>query len=131
MQKYCWIRPGSVMRIDLAFRLIDRTAHRVGVDPGLERAKHSGGFPIIVDLVEFTGRPGKFAQIVVEDVFVFAHRNHRDALFQRRERRQGWDFYTARDEADENPTVGYARVDHDRYQWIIDMRAWLKAQRRG
>jgi len=44
---------------------------------------------------------------------------------------EGWDFYTSRDEADENPTVGYVRVDHDRYQWIIDMRAWLKAQRRG
>lgn len=44
---------------------------------------------------------------------------------------EGWDFYTSRDAADENPTVGYARVDHDRYQWIIDMRAWLKAQRRS
>ncbi|MBN2630706.1 MAG: phosphonate ABC transporter substrate-binding protein [Rhodobacteraceae bacterium] len=43
----------------------------------------------------------------------------------------GWDFYTARDEKDENPTVGYVRVNHDRYQWIIDMRAWLKEQRRG
>lgn len=44
---------------------------------------------------------------------------------------EGWDFYTSRDPADENPTVGYVRVDHDRYQWIIDMRAWLKEQRRG
>ena len=33
------------------------------------------------------------------------------------------------DEAD--PDVGYVRVDHDRYQWIIDMRAWLREQRRG
>lgn len=44
---------------------------------------------------------------------------------------EGWDFYTSRDPADTNPTVGYVRVDHDRYQWIIDMRAWQRAQRRG
>ena len=44
---------------------------------------------------------------------------------------EGWDFYTSRDPADDNPTVGYVRVDHDRYQWIIDMRAWLREQRRG
>jgi phosphonate transport system substrate-binding protein len=44
---------------------------------------------------------------------------------------EGWNFYTSFDPADENPTVGYVRVDHDRYQWIIDMRAWLKEQRRG
>jgi phosphonate transport system substrate-binding protein len=25
---------------------------------------------------------------------------------------------------------GYVEVSHDRYQWIVDMRAWLKAQRR-
>lgn len=43
----------------------------------------------------------------------------------------GWDFYTSRDAEDTNPTIGYVRVDHDRYQWIIDMREWLKAQRRG
>ncbi|MFA8384615.1 MAG: phosphonate ABC transporter substrate-binding protein [Pelagibaca sp.] len=43
---------------------------------------------------------------------------------------EGWNFYTSFDPADENPTVGYVRVDHDRYQWIIDMRAWLREQRR-
>ena len=43
---------------------------------------------------------------------------------------EGWNFYTSYDPADENPTVGYVRVDHDRYQWIIDMRAWLREQRR-
>lgn len=26
---------------------------------------------------------------------------------------------------------GYVPVDHARYQWIVDMRAWLKTQRRG
>ncbi|MGB0660844.1 MAG: phosphate/phosphite/phosphonate ABC transporter substrate-binding protein [Mangrovicoccus sp.] len=35
------------------------------------------------------------------------------------------------DPADENPTVGYTRVDTERYQWIVDMRAWLRQQRRG
>lgn len=28
-------------------------------------------------------------------------------------------------------TKGYVEVDHDRYQWIVDMRDWLKAQRRS
>ncbi|MFN3500545.1 MAG: PhnD/SsuA/transferrin family substrate-binding protein, partial [Pannonibacter indicus] len=32
----------------------------------------------------------------------------------------------------ENSTAnGYVEVDHDRYQWIVDMRAWLKAQRKS
>ena len=32
----------------------------------------------------------------------------------------------------ENSTAkGYAEVNHDRYQWIVDMRAWLKAQRKS
>ncbi|MDA0339524.1 MAG: phosphate/phosphite/phosphonate ABC transporter substrate-binding protein [Proteobacteria bacterium] len=44
---------------------------------------------------------------------------------------EGWNFYTSYDPEDDNPTVGYVRVDHDRYQWIIDMRAWLREQRRG
>ncbi|MFO8127792.1 phosphate/phosphite/phosphonate ABC transporter substrate-binding protein [Yoonia sp.] len=44
---------------------------------------------------------------------------------------EGWNFYTSYDPEDDNPTVGYVRVDHDRYQWIIDMRTWLREQRRG
>lgn len=44
---------------------------------------------------------------------------------------EGYKLYTSFDPADENPTVGYVRVDHSRYQWIVDMRAWLAAQRRG
>lgn len=35
------------------------------------------------------------------------------------------------DPADENPDADFIRVDHDRYQWIVDMRAWIKQQRRG
>jgi phosphonate transport system substrate-binding protein len=34
-------------------------------------------------------------------------------------------------EDDPDPDAGYIRVDHDRYQWIVDMRAWLREQRRG
>jgi len=44
---------------------------------------------------------------------------------------EGWKSYTSFDPADDNPTVGYVRVDHDRYQWIIDMREWLRQQRRS
>ena len=34
-------------------------------------------------------------------------------------------------EDNKNNTAGYLRVDHDRYQWIVDMRAWLREERRG
>lgn len=44
---------------------------------------------------------------------------------------EGFAQYTSFDPADENPQTGYMRVDHDRYQWIVDMRAWLAQQRRG
>ncbi len=29
-----------------------------------------------------------------------------------------------------NNVEAYERVNHDRYQWIVDMRAWIKAERR-
>lgn len=32
---------------------------------------------------------------------------------------------------DENPPVGYKEVDHERYQWIVDMREWLREKRRS
>lgn len=32
---------------------------------------------------------------------------------------------------DPNPVTGYAEVNHERYQWIVDMRAWLKERRRS
>ncbi len=38
---------------------------------------------------------------------------------------------TSFDPADPNPEVSYVKVDHDRYQWIVDMRQWLREQRRG
>lgn len=32
---------------------------------------------------------------------------------------------------DPNPQVGWIEVNHERYQWIVDMRDWLKKQRRS
>lgn len=32
---------------------------------------------------------------------------------------------------DPNPQTGWITVTHDRYQWIVDMRDWLKKQRRA
>ncbi len=34
-------------------------------------------------------------------------------------------------DGDPNPQVGWIEVDHSRYQWIVDMRDWLKRQRRS
>ncbi len=33
--------------------------------------------------------------------------------------------------ADSSTAKAYAEVNHDRYQWIVDMRMWLKAQRKS
>jgi phosphonate transport system substrate-binding protein len=44
---------------------------------------------------------------------------------------EGFALVTGFDPADEDPTVGYYRVDHERYQWIVDMREWLRQQRRS
>lgn len=30
---------------------------------------------------------------------------------------------------DPNRQVGWIAVNHERYQWIVNMRAWLKKQR--
>ncbi len=43
----------------------------------------------------------------------------------------GWKLYSSFDPQDSNPTTGFARVDHERYQWIVDMRQWMKRQRRA
>ena len=40
-------------------------------------------------------------------------------------------LWTNFDEAETNPTTGYVRVNHERYQWIVDMRVWLADRRRG
>lgn len=44
---------------------------------------------------------------------------------------EGYKLYSSFTEADPNPDTGFTRVDSDRYQWIVDMRAWIKKQRRG
>ncbi|MCB1490748.1 MAG: phosphate/phosphite/phosphonate ABC transporter substrate-binding protein [Rhodobiaceae bacterium] len=44
---------------------------------------------------------------------------------------EGWKVYNSIEDSDANPPVGFSRVDHDRYQWIVDMREWLKQQRRS
>ncbi len=44
---------------------------------------------------------------------------------------EGYKVYSSFDPEDDNPAVGFKRVDHERYQWIVDMREWLKLQRRG
>lgn len=45
--------------------------------------------------------------------------------------KEAWDAMVSNEIGGENPVVDYIRVDHDRYQWIIDMRDWLREQRRG
>lgn len=44
---------------------------------------------------------------------------------------EGWKVYSSFDPADPNPDKGSVKVDHERYQWIVDMREWLRQQRRG
>ncbi|HKL55372.1 MAG: phosphonate ABC transporter substrate-binding protein [Roseovarius sp.] len=44
---------------------------------------------------------------------------------------EGYALYSSFTEDDPNPDAGFTRVDHDRYQWIVDMRAWIKDQRRS
>ncbi|MQQ06930.1 phosphonate ABC transporter substrate-binding protein [Epibacterium sp. SM1979] len=44
---------------------------------------------------------------------------------------EGFKLYSSFDPEDENPKVGFQRVDAERYQWIVDMRAWIKEQRRA
>ncbi|WP_290686501.1 MULTISPECIES: phosphate/phosphite/phosphonate ABC transporter substrate-binding protein [unclassified Haematobacter] len=41
------------------------------------------------------------------------------------------DAFRAITGGDKSTARGFIEVDHDRYQWIVDMRAWMKAQRRG
>lgn len=44
---------------------------------------------------------------------------------------EGFKLYSSYDPADDNNKVGFTRVDAERYQWIVDMRAWIKEQRRS
>ena len=44
---------------------------------------------------------------------------------------EGYKVYSSWTAEDPNPDLGFQRVDAERYQWIIDMRAWIKDQRRS
>lgn len=44
---------------------------------------------------------------------------------------EGYKVYTSFDPENADPTVGYTPVDKERYQWIVDMRIWMKEQRRA
>ncbi|HHC30165.1 MAG TPA: phosphonate ABC transporter substrate-binding protein, partial [Rhodobacterales bacterium] len=44
---------------------------------------------------------------------------------------EGYKLYSSFDPEDANPAVGFYRVDKERYQWIVDMRQWIKDRRRG
>ncbi|SLN20014.1 Phosphate-import protein PhnD precursor [Pseudoruegeria aquimaris] len=44
---------------------------------------------------------------------------------------EGFKVYSGWTADNPNPQVGFSRVNLERYQWIIDMRDWLKKQRRG
>lgn len=44
---------------------------------------------------------------------------------------EGYKLYSSFDPKDDNPSVGFSRVDTERYQWIVDMRQWIKEQRRA
>lgn len=44
---------------------------------------------------------------------------------------EGYKLYSSFDPKDENPAVGFTRVNTERYQWIVEMRDWIKKQRRG
>ena len=44
---------------------------------------------------------------------------------------EGYKLYSSWTADNPNPDAGFERVDHDRYQWIVDMRQWIKDQRRG
>ncbi len=44
---------------------------------------------------------------------------------------EGYKLYSSWTADNPNPDTGFTRVDHDRYQWIVDMRDWIKDQRRS
>ncbi|MDX8352541.1 phosphate/phosphite/phosphonate ABC transporter substrate-binding protein [Cognatiyoonia sp. IB215182] len=44
---------------------------------------------------------------------------------------EGYKIYSSWTADNENPEVGFQRVNHERYQWIVDMREWIRDQRRS
>ncbi|MEL6168081.1 MAG: phosphate/phosphite/phosphonate ABC transporter substrate-binding protein [Pseudomonadota bacterium] len=83
---------------------------------------------VIWESPEITSGPlttrNNLPQALVDD-FVAAHKAFPTEMPQAFMELQGMDG------TEEDPDVGYVEVNHERYQWIIDMRAWLREQRRG
>lgn len=44
---------------------------------------------------------------------------------------EGYRLYSSWTADDPNPDTGFKRVNEERYQWIVDMRAWIKKERRS
>lgn len=44
---------------------------------------------------------------------------------------EGYKLYSSWTAEDPNPDTGFVRVNAERYNWIVDMRAWIKEQRRS
>lgn len=44
---------------------------------------------------------------------------------------EGYRIYSEWTEDNDNNASGFVRVDHSRYQWIVDMREWIKDRRRS
>ncbi len=44
---------------------------------------------------------------------------------------EGYRIFSEWSEDNDNNAVGFMRVDHERYQWIVDMREWIREQRRA
>ncbi len=44
---------------------------------------------------------------------------------------EGYRIYSEWAADNDNNQDGFVRVDHDRYQWIVDMREWIKDRRRS
>jgi phosphonate transport system substrate-binding protein len=44
---------------------------------------------------------------------------------------EGFKLYSSWTAEDPNSDTGFMRIDAERYQWIVDMRAWIKAERRS
>jgi phosphonate transport system substrate-binding protein len=77
---------------------------------------------------EITSGPWTFRANLPEDMI--AEITDAIAAFPK-EDPEGWKIYSGWTPDNPNPTVGFLPVNLERYQWIIDMRDWLKKQRRG
>ena len=61
-------------------RIPERPAYRIDRYAGLKRGKHTSSFPIVLNDMELSGRPGKQRQVVVHHVAILTHRDGRKSL---------------------------------------------------